>query len=95
MQYISTKLYTNLVNSQSFQIIQVKLMTFDLLQGHMIQYGHQTLFQSTKICIKLTICPKLLEIFCSFILDSSVRSKVEVITGRGHIGLENPGNCFL
>ena len=50
MQYISTKLYTNLVNSQSFQIIQVNFMTFDL-QGHMIQYGHQTLFQSAKISI--------------------------------------------
>ena len=51
MQYISTKLYTNLVNSQSFQIIQVTLMTFDLLQGHVIQYGHQTPFQSAKISI--------------------------------------------
>ena len=49
MQYISTKLYTNLGNSQNFQIIQVKLMTFDLLQGHVIQYGHQTLFQGAKI----------------------------------------------
>ena len=28
-----------------------------------------------------------------FWLDSSVRSKVEVITGCGHIGLGNPGNC--
>ena len=63
MEYISTKLYTNLVNSQSFQIIQVKLMTFDLLQGHMIQYGHQTLFQSAKISMLLTISPKILEIF--------------------------------
>ena len=49
MQYISTKLYKTLVNSQGFQTIQVKLMTFDLLQGHVIQYGHQTLFQSAKI----------------------------------------------
>ena len=49
MQYISTKLYTNLVNSQSFHIIQVKLMTIDLLQGHVIQYGRQTLFQGAKI----------------------------------------------
>ena len=51
MQYISTKLYTNLVNSQSFQIIWVKLMTFDLLQGPVIQYGRQTLFQHAKISI--------------------------------------------
>ena len=36
MQYISTKLYTNLVNSQRFESRQVQLMTFDLLQGHMI-----------------------------------------------------------
>ena len=49
MQYISTKLYTKLVNSQTFQIIQVKLMTFDLLPGHVIQYGRQTLFQGVKI----------------------------------------------
>ena len=48
MQYISTKLDTNLENSQNFQIIQVKLMIFDLLQGHVIQYGGQTLFQGAK-----------------------------------------------
>ena len=113
-------------------------MTFDLLQGHMIQYGHQTLFQSTKVSNVIDHVSKILEIFCSFIffcfcfvlfwflffaivlssiieakkkkkvtsiplfdfriqwnstwLDSSVRSKVEVITGCGHIGLRNPTN---
>ena len=46
---ISTKLYTNLENSQSFQIMQVKLMTFDLIQGHVIQYGSRIHFQSAKI----------------------------------------------
>ena len=51
MQYILTKLYTNLVNSHSFQVIQVKLMTFDPLQGHVIQYGRQTLFQGAKISV--------------------------------------------
>ena len=49
MQYISTKFYTNLVNSQGYQIIRVKLMNFDLPQGHVIQYGRQTLFQGAKI----------------------------------------------
>ena len=49
MLYISTKLYTNLVNSQSFQMLQVKLITVDLLQGHVIQYGCQTLFEGSKI----------------------------------------------
>ena len=34
---------------QSFQIVQVKLMTFDLLQGHVFQCGRQTLFQGAKI----------------------------------------------
>ena len=42
-------------------------MTFDLLQGHVIQYGRQTLFQRAKISMLLTISPKILEIFCSFI----------------------------
>ena len=29
--------------------IQIEWMTFDLLQGHVIQYGPQTHFQSAKI----------------------------------------------
>ena len=37
--------------SQSFQIVQVKLMTFVPLQGHVIQYGCQTLFLGTKISV--------------------------------------------
>ena len=51
IQYISSKLYTNLVNSQSFKIKQVKLITFDLVQSHVIQCGRQILFQSAKINI--------------------------------------------
>ena len=63
MQYISSKLYKNLVNSQTFQIIQVKIMTLDLFQGNMIQYGCQTHFQSAKISMKLSISPKIHEIY--------------------------------
>ena len=37
------------LGKQSNQIIQVKFMTFDLLQGHVIQYGHQILFQGAII----------------------------------------------
>ena len=50
IQYISTKLYTKLVLEQSgLSNYTGKILTFGLLQGHRIQYGPQTLFQSAKI----------------------------------------------
>ena len=41
----------------------VELMTFDLVQGHVIQYARLIHFQCAKINILFTISPKILEIY--------------------------------
>ena len=38
-------------------------MTFDLLQGHVIQYGHQTLFQVSKLSFNWPYLQKFLRYF--------------------------------
>ena len=79
-------------------------MYFDLVQCHVIQYGHQMQFQIAKINIQLTTSPKILDIFCSFnlffhyftrVLFSIIKEKITSISLFDLDPVKQPSNRIL